>query len=1004
MARLCSSYRYLLFLLCVLCIRPGLLSAQKQDTETRPSFKEAVQLYNRAYYNISRDQFLRLESDEKLSKQDREAAKGYILLCDIALQAHGLENAVQAYAWEHPRSVQLHPIYFQYAKWLFDHEKYEQALSYFQLCKASRFEPSERAELAFKTGYAAFQTGDLPLAARCFEQALKEKDHSYDTPATYYIAYISYINKDFNKAIDGFKLVAQDARFSKVAPYYILQSKFLLKQYDQVAAEGESLFAQSEGNERTGISRLLAEAFFALNQAERALPYAEFYQKNTKNLSREDNYLSGVIQYVLLNYSQAIPFLEKAALVQDALGQNAYYYLGETYVHTKNKLAALNAFRIASTLDFDPSILEDALFNYAKLSFDLYNNIGSFTTYMERYPNTARANEIQHYIADSHLLKQDYVNAIIALQAIQNPQTATLSKLQRALFLRGMQLYQSGSFRDAEALFNQVIDFQNIDNNIALLAVCRKAECLYRSQRHAEAIALWEHFLRVAPDPLAAERNEAPYNIAYAYFQLKDYPTADQWFQEFLKGKISKKSPYVADSYNRLGDGAFIERAYEKAIEHYTAALTAQSSASDYSLFQIALSQGLLFQPQKKIASLQQLITQYPNSSQRLAATFELGRSYVQTGSYSTAQTIFEAMIAQEDIAPFHSKALVELGLIAINVKQPDKALTYYKKVLELYPESPEADNALAGIENIYQERKDAKGYFEYISSLGIESGKSADEKEQMLFDSGEQLFLSGAYPETIQSLRSLLTQYPDGAKSAQAHFYIAESLYHTGKEEEASDAYFTVMRNGQGAFAEQATLQYARISYRLQKYDEAAKGYETLSEIAILENNRNEAEIGKLRTYYKLASHEQTLMQAQKVLALKELNAALLQETHYLQAKSHIALGQREQANAFLQQLARETYSPIGAESAYLLILDSYNAGQFELAEERIYSLSDSDSPQHYWIALSFIILGDIYADRDEIEQALATYQSLLDEYKSETSDNIHDIVRARIQKHSKK
>ena len=1002
MARLCAEYRYLLFLLCMLSIQPCLLSAQKPNTEIRPSFKEAVQLYNRAYYNISRDQFLRLQDDEKLSKLDKEAVKGYILLCDISLQANGLENAVQAYAWKHPGSAQLHPIYFQYAKLLFNQEKYKEALSYFQLCKAARFEPAARSELAFKTGYAAFQTGDLLLAVQCFERVFRGKNHSYDTPATYYMAYISYINKDFNKAIDGFKQVAQDARFSKVAPYYILQSKFLLKQYDHVAAEGEALYAQSEGDERVGIARLLAEALFALNQANKALPYAEFYQKNTKNLSREDNYLSGIIHYVLTNYSRAIPFLEKAALVQDALGQNAYYYLGETYVQTKNKLAALNAFRIASTLDFDPSILEDALFNYAKLSFDLYNNIGSFTTYMERYPNTIRTNEIQHYIADSHLLKQDYRNAIIALQAIQNPQDATLSKLQRALFLRGMQLFQSGSYRDAEALFNQVIDFQNINNNIALLAVCRKAECLYRSQRYAEAIALWEHFLRVAPDPLAAERNEAPYNIAYAYFQLADYPTASQWFHEFLQGKNAKKTPYAADSYNRLGDGAFIERAYEKAVEHYTAAITAQSNASDYSLFQIALSHGLLFQPQKKIASLQQLITQYPNSSHRLAATYELGRTYVQTSSYSTAQTIFENMIAQEDIAPYHSKALVELGLIAINVKQPDKALSYYKKVLEQYPESPEADNALAGIENIYQERKDAKGYFDYISSLGIESGKSADEKEQMLFDSGEQLFLSQAYAQAIQSLRGLLAQYPDGAKSAQSHFYIAESLFHTGKEEEAADAYFTVIRTGQGAFAEQATLQYARISFRLQKYDEAAKGYETLSEIAVLENNQTEAEIGKLRAYYNLASHEQTISQAQKVLTLVGLSPSIMQETQYLKAKSHIALGQREEANLILQQLSRETYSPIGAESAYLLILDTYNAGQFELAEERIYSLSDSDSPQHYWIALSFIILGDIYADRSETEQALATYQSLLDEYKSETPDNIHDIVRARIQKHS--
>jgi len=96
---------------------------------------------------------------------------------------------------------------------------------------------------------------------------------------------------------------------------------------------------------------------------------------------------------------------------------------------------------------------------------------------------------------------------------------------------------------------------------------------------------------------------------------------------------------------------------------------------------------------------------------------------------------------------------------------------------------------------------------------------------------------------------------------------------------------------------------------------------------------------------------------------------------------------------------LANETYTSIGAESAYILIQDAYNAGNFKKAEERIYTLSDSDSPHHYWIALSFIVLGDIYVDQKEYTQALATYQSLLDEYKPNKPDNIHDIVRLRIQ-----
>ena len=450
---------------------------------------------------------------------------------------------------------------------------------------------------------------------------------------------------------------------------------------------------------------------------------------------------------------------------------------------------------------------------------------------------------------------------------------------------------------------------------------------------------------------------------------------------------------------NRLGDCAFLSREYEKAIEYYEKALEPNGLPSDYSLYQTALAQGLTFQQRQKITTLQRLTDAYSGSSLVVPATFELGRTYVQMGAYSTAESVFNTLILREDAAQYLTKAIIELGLIQINLKHPERALMFYKKVLEEYPNSPEVDNALAGIENIYQEQNNVQGYFDYIARLGIDSGKSADEKEQMLFNAGEQLFLNGSHNEALRSFRALLKEYPNGAKSIQAHFYIAESLRLSGKEEEATDEYLTVMRMGSGSFAEQATLQYARISYRLEKYNQATTGYESLSEIAILENNKIEAEVGKSRSYFKEQNYEQSAAQAEKSLRITGLQQDIIQELTYIEAKSLMALGVRDKAIELFQKLSQEIYSPIGAESAYLLIQDAYNAGDFDKAEERIYTLSDSDSPQHYWIALSFIILGDIYADQNEPEQAMATYQSLLDEYKPKEPDNIHDLVHLRIE-----
>ena len=415
-----KKYVLTLFLAFALSFSVEPVTAQQPVHTIYPTFEQAVALYNQSFYTLARDQFRQLEqryAKERLLK--KVEATGYIILCNIALNNDGLEDEVLAYSKEHPYSTLIQEIWFRLANHFFLHEAYESALHYYRKCSNDYFGPEQRSVLAFQTGYAAFQTNDFPVATQYFSHVLAEKIRKYDTPAIYYISYINYLNKDFSAAVEGFSKIAGDARFAQTAPYYILQSRFLLKQYEQVLSEGEALYVQSEGEEKITIARILAESSFMLNRLKDAQRYFEAYQISTPKLSREDSYLAGMINYTQENFSKAVPFFEHAASIQDSLGQNALYYLGETFVQTRNKLSALNAFRIASSLDFDPVITEDAFFNYAKLSFDLNNHIGSFNTYMERYPNTKRSNEIQSYIADAYLLNQDYKSALAALQAIQ---------------------------------------------------------------------------------------------------------------------------------------------------------------------------------------------------------------------------------------------------------------------------------------------------------------------------------------------------------------------------------------------------------------------------------------------------------------------------------------------------------------------------------------------------------------------------------------------------------
>ncbi|HRF41934.1 MAG TPA: tetratricopeptide repeat protein, partial [Saprospiraceae bacterium] len=71
------------------------------------------------------------------------------------------------------------------------------------------------------------------------------------------------------------------------------------------------------------------------------------------------------------NYRKAARSFEELSTVNSKLGQYAMYYLGDSYLRLDQKSSARTAFASAKRMNYDPAVQEDALFNYAKLSYEL---------------------------------------------------------------------------------------------------------------------------------------------------------------------------------------------------------------------------------------------------------------------------------------------------------------------------------------------------------------------------------------------------------------------------------------------------------------------------------------------------------------------------------------------------------------------------------------------------------------------------------------------------------
>ena len=988
----------------ILILISSVLSITANAAEVKPEYEKrfaaAEELYNKGVLTGAEQEFRSLltliESQNSAMKAEIEA---YLTIIDIDLRRPNLKSSYVRVESLFGESSKMWMVRMKYASYLIDEESFQEAISVYSMLNEKSLSKDSRGEYNFKYGYASLRIGDNKGAEERLSKVASSSYNSYTNPANYYLAHISYMRKDFNKAIELFSKIENDPRFSSLASYYIMESKFMLKDYQYVATTGEKLYSTMEGEHKSKGARLLSEAFYALNQPDKARYYFEQYSLSNKNLSRKDIYLAGMLAYSQGHYNDAIEVLKQVNVGEaDTLTQNALYHIGNGYIEVKNKVEAHRFFGEASKYSFDNTIQEDALYNYAKLSFDLNSDISVFEKYLKTYsPSETRFNEIQNYMASSYILNRDYKSAIDALSAIKNPTQRDILNLQKASLSRGIQLIDLNSFREAIPILDGALKAGNYNEELNDIIRFWLAESYYRRGDYKRSAEINQNLVskRSGGFRQSSAYPTAIYNLAYSHFKLNDFAQAENRFGEYLK--LRGTLPYANEARARMGDTQFMQRKYQDAINSFSSVSGGEnSSLYQYSRFQMAIAHGLLGNDNSKIDVLNQFLSD-KSSSYYPDALFEMGRTLVQTGKSTEAQRVFQELRDLPGKNQYYTKSLLELGLIHLNRGENNQAIEYYKKIIEQDPASQDAQSAISGLENIYQQQGKASEFLAYIDNLGLSSVKSSDQRELILFNSAENLFLSGDYPAAITSLNSFLSTYPQGEKSSQAYFYLGESYVKTSRPELAIDSFLKVMEQGEGSFAELATLNYAKISYQLEKYDQAAKAYSSLGRIAKLENNIKEAQFGKMNSYYMDKDYVNAISEAEKAKSTA-LAGEESRRVEYVIAKSYFMLGKREESMPYLTSLSKNKLTPEGAEATYLIISDYFDKGDYTNVENHTYTFSESSTPQAYWLARAFILLGDTFAERGNWEQAKATFSSILDSYKPAQRDDVHEQVELRI------
>jgi len=975
-------------LVCLVFLLPNALYSQKPMVHDQPGsdFRLAIELYERSQYSAARQMFENvLERIPEKNDPMRINAQLHIALCAAQLFNPDAEQKLKAFMEEHPTHIQQNLVKFQTGNVIYRAGRFQEAAQWFAQVRVQDLNIYLQNEYFFKRGHSLFMINDFPLARQMFMN-IGNPYSPYFPPATYYLGHIAFVEGSLTSALASFQSLEHDPTFGSIVPYYIVNIFYLQSDFGQVIDYGVPLLERASPERVPEIQRLLGEAWFRQGQYDRALPYLQaFMSSRQSNASRDDHYLLAFTHFRLNQFREAITNFEKVTGGDDPLSQNAHFHLASAYIQVNQYHQARIAFRAALENNHDPAITQDAIFYYAKLSYQLnmdqFNEaIEYFQRYISEFPQSIRANEATGFLVDIFLSTRNFREALSSLERIPINNPRLRSAYQRVAYNRGVELFNNNNFEDAIMHFMLSRRFPD-NRSFTALSLYWQGQAEYRRQNYQQAIDVLQQFIT---SPGAINLNifhQAHYTLGYSHFNISNYTEAIAAFRRFISAR-GQQPRLVNDALLRIADSYFMNRLFAQAIEFYNRAINQNVIDREYALFQIGMANGAMGRHSEKISQLQNLITTNATGNFVDEALYEIGNSWLLLANNPNALESFSRLIAQHPNSANVKSAMLKSGLIHFNDNRNDQALAMFREVINRYPGTIQAQEALAAMRNIHVEQGRVDDFIQFSQGLGF-ANITVAQQDSLTYMAAETQFMRGDCINASISFTNYLSRFPQGIFANNANFYLAECFFRANELQQALTNYQLVINRARSGFTENAMQRAAIIEERLGNHASSLDLFRRLENVAESPAIRIEAQIGQARTLYQLQRFRESIVAANAITANQRASIEHQQQAHLLAGKSAMSLSQPIAARTSFRSAMNLTNNALAAEAMYNLALIEYNARNFQQAETMIFEFVSRMSAQEYWLAKTFILLADTYLAMGNIFQAKHTLQSIIDNYQ---------------------
>ncbi len=930
-------------------------------------FNRALELYNNEQYLAAQNLF-----DEVKDQTDDEKIKGdasyYIANAAVRMNQPGADRLMENFVTRYPTSTKTNSAYLDVADYYFQTGKYALSRRWYDRVDEKAMSKKDRERYYFNNGYAYFRANQFEEAQTYLNRVRDSKE--YGAQAKYYLGYIAYEGDDYEEANEYFEEVKGNDRYTEDLSYFQADMNFKLGNFEKAIEQGLEQLPKANRQEIPQLNKIIGESYFNLGKYEEAIPYLKGYNGLRGKWNNTDYYQLGYAYYKQGNYEAAINEFNKIVDGKNAIAQNAYYHLAQSYLESGQKQQALNAFKNASEMEFDAKIQEDALYNYAKLSYEIGNSYESpsqvLINYLNKYPESDNRQAMESLLIDSFITSKNYEEAMRLLE--NNRNFSDKQAYQKVAYYYGLELFEEGDYEAAIQNFDKALK-EPRDQDITAKATFWKAESEYSINRMEDAILGYREFKGMSAAKKTEEYDDLDYNIGYAYFKKNDYSQAVNYFKSYTSSPNAEGAK-KNDAYLRLGDTYYVTSQYWPAMEAYQKAIDNGVSNADYAAFQKAISYGFVDRNDTKIEELSSFTRKYPRSPYRDDAMYELGNTYVAANNVSQGIELYNRLIREVPESALVPKAMLRQGLIYYNNNDSNKALERLRKVVAEYPNTPEARQAVSTARNVYVDLGRTDEYASWVRNIDFVEVSDAD-LDNTTYEAAENQYLNNNTEKAIANLEKYIQNFPNGIHSINANFYLAQLYYRNGNVDRSIPHYRYVTSKPKNEFSEQALARLSEIYLKKNDYAQALPLLEKLEVQADNDQNVVFAQQNLMKSYYETGNFNKANAYAEKVLNNSSAETAARNDARIMVARAAIKSGNDTKARSAYKEVQKTATGELGAEALYYDAYFKHKDGNYEASNAAVQILAKDFSGYKLWGAKGLVLMAKNFYALDDAYQA---------------------------------